>query len=107
MSENRGETGGAFDWLGAGGRRAAEPEQETFAPRAPARRRQTGRGGKAKNPNYHQASAYVRKDVYRRVRQALVSGEEDGPDYSTLVESLLIDWLEENGWEVDDLRFRS
>lgn len=122
MSERR-EGEGAFDWLGGGGRRATEVEEsaEVGETRETERRRDSGgaaapvpdrpprdrrprrKAGKRNNPDYHQASAYVRKDVYRRVQQALLS-EEQSPDYSTLVESLLIQWLEEVGWEFEEPR---
>lgn len=85
----------------------------------PSRRRSRKKVGKRSNPDYTLASALVRKDVYERVRQALLSGEvkqevlmdlaEQGvlhqpgkPLYSDVVELLLREWLERVGWELDE-----
>jgi hypothetical protein len=46
------------------------------------------------------AGARIRKDVRRRVEQALADPAvvgEDGTNYSLLVESLLVRWLEDVG----------
>ena len=51
------------------------------------------------------AGARIRKDVRRRVEQALadpaVVGDE-GTNYSLLVESLLVRWLEEVGYPLEE-----
>jgi len=49
--------------------------------------------GRRSDPAYMQASAYVSKDVRRRVTAALAL-RAGSKDYSELVEELLIEWLE-------------
>jgi hypothetical protein len=45
------------------------------------------------------AGARIRKDVRRRVEQALADPEVgEGTNYSLLVESLLVRWLDEVGY---------
>lgn len=72
---------------------------------------QRRRRNRAKNPNALRndprrmmAGARIRKDVRRRVEQALadpaVVGEE-GTNYSLLVESLLVRWLQEVGYPLE------
>jgi hypothetical protein len=64
----------------AGGRkRAAQPAKKVGRPRA-----------KHSDPDYKQMSVYVHKDVRNKVKARLL--EQDG-EFSTLVESLLRDWL--------------
>lgn len=92
-----------------------EPSERQEAPR----RRSRKKIGKRSNPDYMLASALVRKDVYERVRQALLSGEvkrealmglaeqsvlhQPGkPLYSDVVEMLLREWLERVGWELEE-----
>lgn len=101
------ETTGAFDWLGSSRRGSGETPEPSSASgggpghgRRPARRR-TRKAGKRNDPNYHQASAYVRRDVYRQVQRALLASDDAPPDYSTLVETLLIEWLEDEGWPLE------
>lgn len=48
--------------------------------------------GKRNNPDYDQTTAYVRKDIYKAVRIALIEEGEER-DYSELVEELLAKWL--------------
>jgi len=66
---------------------------------APARRQRGAGGeteGKRGNPKYSQTTAYVAKKIYSAVQIAIIKGREtngDHPDYSTLVEQLLSDWL--------------
>lgn len=45
--------------------------------------------GKRDNPDFQQISAYVRKDTYRAVKQAIVTKQ----DMSDLIEELLSEWL--------------
>jgi hypothetical protein len=47
-------------------------------------------GGKRDDANYTQAGAYIRKDVHRRVKAALIL---EGKEFSELVEELLVEWL--------------
>ncbi len=94
---------------------APEPTERRTAPG----RRSRKKVGKRSNPDYMLASALVRKDVYERVRQALLSGDvkqdalvdlaERGvlhqpgkPLYSDVVEMLLKEWLERVGWELEE-----
>jgi hypothetical protein len=46
--------------------------------------------GKRQNPAYQQISAYVRRDLYERVRRELI-GKTD--DFSDLLESWMQQWL--------------
>jgi hypothetical protein len=51
------------------------------------------------------AGARIRRDVRRRVEQALadpVVVGDDGTNYSLLVESLLVRWLEEVGYPLEE-----
>ncbi len=99
-------------------RRRGGAEREPAGRQEPTRRKIRKRVGKRSNPDYMLASALVRKDVYERVRQALLSGEvkqevlmdlaEQGvlhqagkPLYSDVVEMLLREWLERVGWELE------
>jgi hypothetical protein len=107
MSEDL-ERGGSFGWLRERRRSGGEGTQNTTdfevpgigtaPPSAPRRRRK--KTGKRSNPEYEQASAYVRKKVRRRVTQALAA-QEPRVDYSQLVEALLIRWLEEVGYPLE------
>lgn len=65
------------------------------------RRRRRQKTGKRSNPDYEQASAYVRRKVRRRVTLALAA-QEQKVDYSQLVEALLVRWLEEAGYPLED-----
>jgi hypothetical protein len=48
-------------------------------------------GGKRDNKEeFTQASAYIRRDVHKRVKSALVDEEKE---FSELVEELLVEWL--------------
>lgn len=52
-------------------------------------------GGKRDNKEeYTQASAYIRRDVHKKVKSALVDEEKE---FSELVEELLVDWLNSRG----------
>lgn len=122
MSEarNRGE-GNMADALRTRRRKAVDSAPEGSAgsgSRSAYQRRGRRKTTKRGNPEYMQATAYVRRDVYERVRQALLSGEvkrevlvdlaDQGvlhqagkPNYSDLVELLLRDWLDRFGWEME------
>lgn len=57
------------------------------------------------DPSRVMAGARIRRDVRRRVDQALADQEvagEGGTNYSILVESLLLRWLEEVGYPMPD-----
>lgn len=120
MSENRNRgEGGMANALRTRRRGPEERPPETEPPRStsqPRRRNQRKMVGKRSDPDYMLASAFVRVDVYDRVRQALLNPEvkrqalieldESGvrhqpnkPLYSDVVEMLLKEWLERNGWE--------
>lgn len=45
--------------------------------------------GKRDNPDFQQISAYIRKDTYRAVKQAIVTKR----DLSDLIEELFSEWL--------------
>lgn len=57
-------------------------------------RRRPGRPpGKRSNPDYEQATIYIRKDTHRAVKVALLQ-REDTRQFSELVEDLLQQWVE-------------
>ncbi len=64
----------------------AAPPEET-----PAKRIGRPPVGKKSDPNYTQVTAYVRRDLYRDVRIALLQ-DGSGEDFSELVARLLEDW---------------
>lgn len=71
------------------------------------RRRSRPKNPKAlrNDPQRMMAGARIRKDVRRRVEQALADPAvvgEDGTNYSLLVESLLVRWLEEVGYPLEE-----
>ncbi len=49
-------------------------------------------GGKKHDPNYTQVNGYVSRDLYKRVRLALI---EDETELGELMERLLSQWLAE------------
>jgi hypothetical protein len=59
---------------------------------ASARRRGRPAGGKRNDPDYEQVTAYIRRDIYRRVKIALLQ-EDQKTEFSQLVDRLLDDWL--------------
>ena len=57
------------------------------------------------DPQRMMAGARIRRDVRRRVEQALADPAivgEDGTNYSLLVESLLVRWLKEVGYPLEE-----
>jgi len=64
------------------------------APTQPSERRR-GRppGGKRNDPDYEQVTAYIRKDIHRRAKIALLK-EDRKIEFSELVDQLLADWLQ-------------
>ncbi|MGI8540560.1 MAG: hypothetical protein ACR2N0_12435 [Rubrobacteraceae bacterium] len=64
----------------------------------PVRRRNRAKTGKRSDPNYVMAGAYIERGVRERVDNALANLRQPGekkPEYSDLVQSLLIRWLQE------------
>jgi hypothetical protein len=51
-----------------------------------------GRGGKSSDPNYSQCSVYLLKTIRKKVGRAL-DDDDNGKDFSDLVEELLEQWL--------------
>ncbi len=94
----------------SGGARASEADAVTRAGVGVpgiARRRNRPKDPNAlrNDPSRMMAGARVRRDVRRRVDQALADGEvtrEGDTNYSILVESLLLRWLEEVGYPMPD-----
>jgi hypothetical protein len=69
------------------------------------RRRNRAKNPKAlrNDPERMMAGARIRRDVRRRVEQALADPEVgEGTNYSLLVESLLVRWLLEVGYPMDE-----
>ena len=70
-----------------------------------------GRGGppgKHSNPDYTQATAYVRSEVHDAVQLKLwqlkiAKKQKKGKklEYSELVEELLVEWLERQGYKIE------
>ncbi len=91
---------------------AADPVAEALDPAGGVpgvtrrRRRNRAKNPKAlrNDPQRMMAGARIRRDVRRRVEQALadpvIVGEE-GTNYSLLVESLLVRWLQEVGYPLE------
>jgi hypothetical protein len=48
--------------------------------------------GKRSDPDYVQTTAYIRGETYKAVKIALIE-EDEGREYSELVEELLANWL--------------
>lgn len=111
----------SFDWLGAPtGASARERAEGERAKRAggdvglyevpgigakagKTRRRAKDPGALRNDPERVMAGAYIRKDVRRRVKQALADPEVgEGTNYSLLVDVLLVRWLEEVGYPVEE-----
>ena len=70
------------------------------------RRRNRAKNPKAlrNDPERMMAGARIRRDVRRRVDQALADSEAvgEGTNYSLLVESLLVRWLGEVGYPLEE-----
>lgn len=76
---------------------------------APVRRRNRQRKGKKYDARYRQVTAYIRRDIHTLVKYASTGKtNERGRDleFSELVESLLLEWAEEQGWTLDTLEER-
>jgi hypothetical protein len=75
----------------AEGRGHTSPKKPSGSAEAGGKRR--GRPpGKRSDPDFVQTTAYVRGDTYKAVRIALIQ-EDEGREYSELVEELLSKWL--------------
>lgn len=86
---------------GAGERDGGAP------PPRPRGRRNRKKTGKRSDPDYRQVTAYVRVETHELVRYALIGKtNERGKklEFSELVDSLLQDYAEREGWSVEDLR---
>jgi hypothetical protein len=87
---------------------AGPPEPPARVPGvAQRRRRNRPKNPKAlrNDPQRMMAGARIRRDVRRRVEQALADPAvvgDDGTNYSLLVESLLVRWLEEVGYPLEE-----
>ena len=67
-------------------------EAESTPDAASGKRRGRPAGGKRSDPDYEQVTAYIRKDVHRRVKIALLQ-EQEKTEFSQLVDQLLAEWL--------------
>lgn len=86
-----------------------EHAQSTSGLTSPVRRRNRQRKGKKYDDRYRQVTAYIRRDVHTLVKYASTGRTNDrGRDleFSELVESLLLEWAEEQGWTLDDVKDR-
>lgn len=75
-------------------------------PRSAQVRRNRQRRGKKYDQRYRQVTAYIRRDVHTLVKYASAGKtNERGRDleFSELVESLLLEWAEEQGWSLEKL----
>lgn len=71
----------------------------------PKRTRNRAKTGKRSNPNYVMAGAYVERGVREQVDRALAEMRTPGGkkvEYSDLVQSLLVRWLEEVGHPLEE-----
>lgn len=72
-------------------RPAKAPEKATAGRKAVPLKKKPGRPrAKHSDPDYKQMSVYIHQDVRNKVKARLF---EQGGEFSTLVESLLRDWL--------------
>lgn len=63
---------------------------EAMSPAAAARKQRPP--GKRSDPSFEQVTAYIRRRTYQQVKIALLQ-ENQGREFSDLVETLLADWL--------------
>jgi hypothetical protein len=100
--------GGRFDVIFKRSRTdRGESEEGAAATVRPVRRRNRRKTGKRSNPAYRQVTAYIRRDTYELAHYALVGKKnEAGKDleFSELVDSLLREWAEGEGWTTEDFR---
>ncbi len=100
--------GGRFDAIFNRSRVERSESEETGAATVqPVRRRNRRKTGKRSNPAYRQVTAYIRRDTYKLAHYALVGKKnEAGKDleFSELVDSLLREWAEGEGWSTEDLQ---
>ena len=76
-------------------------------PSRPRGRRNRKKTGKRSDPEYRQVTAYVRVETHELVRYALIGKtNERGKklEFSELVDSLLRNYAEQEGWSLEDLR---
>jgi ribosomal protein L19E len=71
--------------------RRAQTAKEEAVKRGRGRPRGYAGGKRDNKEEYTQASAYIRRDVHKRVKSALVDEEKE---FSELVEELLVNWLD-------------
>lgn len=79
------------EWITAGDEPESDPAQEQ--PRGRGRPKGSA-GGKRDDAEYTQAGAYIRKDVHKKVKAALILEDKE---FSELVEELLVEWLKARG----------
>ena len=87
----------------ARGQSTADPDEEVATPQPgrtagpaahpPEKRRGRPPGGKRNDPDFEQVTAYIRKDIHRRVKIALLN-ENQKMEFSELVDQLLNGWLQ-------------
>lgn len=65
-------------------------EEESSAKRGRGRPRGYAGGKRDNKEEYTQASAYIRREIHKKVKTALVEEEKE---FSELVEELLVEWL--------------
>ena len=72
--------------------RGVEPEEKlTELPKTSPPAKQKGKG-KRSDPNFTQVSAYIPKDLHKRVKVELMDGDRQ---FSDLVTELLTNWLKD------------
>jgi hypothetical protein len=72
--------------------REAPPEVVPAPEVSEPKRRGRPAGGKRNDPDFEQVTAYVRKDIHRRVKIALLQ-QGQKQEFSELVDDLLTQWL--------------
>jgi len=94
MSKAKGVTTNPFEAIGNEVKALAESPSGDVAPppAPPAPAGPKAKGGKKGHPDYQQATAYVRKETYVKVKAALLT-RHGQKEFSELVAELLDKWL--------------
>lgn len=82
-----------FDNILKAAKKGRDKDSKKSFPDGEGAARRRGRpSGKRSDPDFVQTTAYIRGDTYKGVKIALIE-EDEGREYSELVEELLAKWL--------------
>lgn len=101
MSEGRSKYASIF----GGAEPESAPEEQPAEAESRPRRRRRQASGKRSNPAYRQVTAYIRTDTYDAAHHALLGKRNAAGkklEFSELVDQLLRDWADEEGWPAGD-----